>query len=301
MLQTIYMVTLTAEDVFAVAAAYEQWLGYRIVCRDRVSAELAQLWQAPNTTGRAQCLLQPASGEPVYLRFVEAPSVAGYAPLRTYGWNAVELLAEDPDALAQQLADSPFEIIGPPRNLSFSKNIRAMQAKGPADEVIYFTRMGSGKTSSSKLGQLGQAKTFVDRTFIMIVGGAEIETLRDFYATQLGMKVSTAKAGRISVLSRAFGLDPETPQMLAVTWLPKRFGIEIDQYPAAAIERPQVAGELPPGIASVSFTLRSLDEVKLPWRHAPRVIDEWPYAGRRAAVTVGTAGEWIELIEMSEK
>ncbi len=294
------MVTLTVEDVVFVAAAYEQWLGYRIVQRGKVSSELAQLWQAPNTIGRTQCLLQPASGEPVYLRFVEAPPVTGYVPLRTYGWNAVELLAEDPDALAEHLAASPFEIIGPPRNLSFSENIRAMQVKGPANEVLYFTRMGSGKMPS-KLGKLGQAQTFVDRTFIIIVGGANIDTIRAFYADQLGMKVSKATAGRISVLSRAFGLDPETPQMLAVTWLPKRFGIEIDQYPTAAIERPQIAGDLPPGIASVSFTLRSLDKVALPWRHAPCVIDEWPYEGRRAAVTVGAAGEWIELIELSEK
>ena len=293
MLQTICMVTLTVEDVAAVAAAYEQWLGYRIVQSGTVSSDLAQLWQAPETAGRAQCLLQPASGEAVYLRLVEAPSVAGYAPLRTYGWNAVELLAEDPDALAQHLADSPFKIIGAPRNLSFSENIRAMQVKGPANEVLYFTRMGSGKTSF----KLGQAQTFVDRPFIIVVGGANIDTLRAFYADQLGMKVSRATAGRISVLSRAFGQDPETPQMLAVTWLPERFGIEIDQYPAAAIERPQIAGDLPPGIASVSFTLSSLDEVKLPWRHAPQPLDEWPYAGRRAAVTVGLAGEWIELIE----
>ena len=213
--------------------------------------------------------------------------------MRTFGWNVLELLAEDPDALAARLTDSPFTIIGAPRNLSFSENIRAMQVQGPADEVLYFTHMGSGKTSS----QLGHAQSFVDRTFIVVAGGADIEALRAFYAEHLRMKVSRAIAGRISVLSRAFGMDPETPQTLAVAWLPERFGIELDQYPAAALERPQIAGELPPGIASVSFTVHSLDEAALPWRHAPQPVNEWPYEGRRAAVTVGAAGEWIELIE----
>ncbi len=293
MLQTISMVTMTAEDVSAVAAAYEQWLGYRIVQSGTVSAELAQLWQTPNVAGRAQCLLQPASGEPVYLRFVEAPPVTGYAPLLTYGWNAVELLAEDPDALAQHLADSPFKIIGEPRNLTFSEHIRAMQAIGPAGELLYFTRITPGMTRF----KLGHAHSFVDRPFIIINGGADIDVLRAFYAEQLKLKVSPTSAGRIAVLSRAYGMDDETPQTLSLAALPDRFGVELDQYPAAAVVRPQVEGELPPGIASVSFTLASLDEVKLPWRHAPQAIDEWPYAGRRAAVTVGLAGEWIELIE----
>jgi hypothetical protein len=293
MLQTIRMVTVTASNVAAVAAAYERWLGYQIVKRNAVSSELARLWQTPNVAGRAQCWLQPASGEPVYLRFIEAPSVTGYAPLRTYGWNAIELLAADPDDLAARLADSPFEIIGPPRNLRFSEHIRAMQAIGPAQELLYFTRITPGKTALN----LGHARSFVDRPFIVVNGGADLEALRTFYAEHLKLKVSPASSGRIAVLSRAYGLDEDATQMLALAALPERFAIELDQYPAAAIARPQAAGELPPGIASVSFTLGSLDEIAWPWRHAPQAISEWPYDGRRAAVAVGAAGEWIELIE----
>ncbi|NOT59472.1 MAG: hypothetical protein HOP19_04515 [Acidobacteria bacterium] len=293
MLQTICMVTLMVPNVSAVATAYEQWLDYRIVNRDVVSVELARLWQAPHVAGRAQCWLQPASGEPVYVRFVEAPLVAGYAPLRTLGWNAVELLVEDPDALAARLADSPFKLIGAPRNLSFSEHVRAMQVIGPAHELLYFTRITPGKTNF----KLGHAQSFVDRPFIIINGGADLEALRAFYIEHFKLNVSPTSAGRIAVLSRAYGLDDDTPQKLALASLPENFAIELDQYPAEVIERPQLTGELPPGIAMVSFTLGSLNEVALPWRQAPQAISEWPYDGHRAAVTVGAAGEWIELIE----
>ena len=134
MLQSILAVTICAEDLPAVEAAYSNYLNYRVVERGTVSAALAAHWHAPAMTGRAWLLLQPASGAPVYLRFVQQTHVAGYAPLKTYGWNAAELLVQDPDALAEGLAASPFKIVGPPRNLSSNDNIRAMQVVGPAHE-----------------------------------------------------------------------------------------------------------------------------------------------------------------------
>ena len=33
------------------------------------------------------------------------------------------------------------------------------------------------------------------------------------------------------------------------------------------------------------------------WREEPTVIDSFPYNNRRVGVTIGVAGEWIELIE----
>jgi hypothetical protein len=50
-------------------------------------------------------------------------------------------------------------------------------------------------------------------------------------------------------------------------------------------------------MAMVSFIVDDLSSRKLSWRSPPTVQHERPYLGRRAAVVIGAAGEWIELIE----
>jgi hypothetical protein len=47
----------------------------------------------------------------------------------------------------------------------------------------------------------------------------------------------------------------------------------------------------------VSFTADSIARIAAKWRARPAAISAFPYNGRRAAVTVGPAGEWIEVIE----
>ena len=82
------------------------------------------------------------------------------------------------------------------------------------------------------------------------------------------------------------------------TQFPSSFLIELDQYPEGAISRPIRRGHLPPGIAMVTFAVKSFDGVQLPWKVKPAVRAEAPYNGRRAGLIIGPAGEWIELVEM---
>ena len=65
--------------------------------------------------------------------------------LKVSGWNAAELIVEDVDGLAVQLENSPFKIIGSPADLSFTKNIRAMQVMGPANEILYLTQFKNNR------------------------------------------------------------------------------------------------------------------------------------------------------------
>lgn len=293
MLELIAIVTLVAPDVDTAVVAYQEDLGYQKVASGTVSRELATTWGKARMQGRQYALLQPASGEPVYLRIVQGDTVPGYTAMRTFGWNANELLVRDPDELAEALVGSAFEIVGPPRNLSSSDAIRAMQVKGPAEEIVYLTRITPGASGFD----LGSAQSRVDRTFIVVVGGPDIDELRAFYAEVLGLPVSPAQDVRMSVMSNANGLDPETLHPLAIAQLPSRFLIELDQYPPQATTRPQRHLELPPGMAMVSFTVASLD----PFRDrlvAPAVtLKEAPYENSLAGVLVGPAGELIELIE----
>lgn len=289
MLQSILAVTICAEDLPAVEAAYTQYLNYLVVERGMISAELAAYWQAPLMKGRAYLILQPESGAEVYLRFVQAAPVAGYAPLKTYGWNATEILVQDPDTLAERLANSPFKIVGPPRNLSSNDNIRAMQVIGPADELLYLTRVEPGNAAF----KLGSAATPVDHVFIVVCGTPDLESARRFYAKQSHLEVTPPIGVRMSVLSKAYEQDPETLHPLAVAELRVTGLIELDQYPPQATGRQQCEGELPPGLAMVSFSVESLSGLAA----TPLALAEAFYAGCRAVVLTGAAGELIELVE----
>jgi len=84
---------------------------------------------------------------------------------------------------------------------------------------------------------------------------------------------------------------------LAIATISQRFLIELDEYPPAIGSRPVSDGFLPPGTSMVTFEVENLDAFDVDWRATPATLDGLPYNGRRTAVTVGPAGEWLELIE----
>ena len=294
MLKTILMVTIMASDLATVERAWRDEMSYRAVDQGALPPALAASWAAPALAGRPYLIMQPASGEPVWLRFIEDPSSGDYQSMKTEGWNAVEILVQDPDSLAEALAGSlRFKVVGPPRYLTDQQNIKAMQVLGPAGELIYFTDVGSPQKSGFGLQP---ARTWVDRVFIMVVGARDLSALRDFYSAALGMPTTVPVPYRIGVLSRAYGLPDETLHKLSIAQLSDRFLIELDEYPAAAQPARSPAGSLPPGIAMVTF---EVDEWRpdLPWLAAPGPHAGFPYGGRRAGVLRGAAGEYIELVE----
>ena len=294
MLKTILMVTIMASDLATVERAWRDEMSYHAVDQGAVPPALAASWNAPALAGRPYLIMQPASGEPVFLRFIEEPSNGDYQPLKTEGWNAVEILVQDPDGLAEALAGSRrFKVVGPPRYLTDQQNIKAMQVLGPAGELIYFTDVGSPQKSGFGLQP---ARTWVDRVFIMVVGARDLSALRDFYSATLGLTTTAPVPYRIGVLSKAYKLPDETLHKLSIAQISDRFLIELDEYPAAAQPARSPAGSLPPGIAMVTF---EVDEWRsdLPWLAAPGPRASFPYGGRRAGVLTGAAGEYIELVE----
>lgn len=293
MLTVIIAVTMTVPDLAAVERAYGTYLGYRVVERGQVTTELASVWNTPALAGREYLLMQPASGEPVFLRVVRQQAMPGFAPMKTWGWNSNEILVQDTYAVHERLKGSPFAIVGEPKGLSMNPEIIAMQAIGPAGELIYLTRIPEGKS----LFNLGSAKSFVDRTFIVVLGGPDIAAMRRFYAEVLGMPTTDPAPSTISVLAKAYGLPPDRQFPLGIVRFPQNFLIELDEYPAQATARPTRPGELPPGMAMVTFGVASLDAVEAEFVAPPRLVGQLPYSGRRVAVIRGAAGELIELVE----
>lgn len=287
MLGAIRCVTICADDLATIEHAYTEVLEYRVTERSQLSMAQAKAWSAPAMAGAEMLLMSPSAAEDFQFRFIARPADPDYIPLTTWGWNAAELMVRDVDAMAKRIPGSAFELVGEPRDLSFCSDIRAMQIKGPGNEILYLTEF---KRPVPGL-DVPVARSAVDRTFIVIVGGPSMERLQDFYHQQFHIPRAPVVESRVTMLSRALGVSVETLYPIAALGLQGQSLIEVDEMPGLTSQRRTESGLLPPGIALVSF---NCDE--LPPQHETLQLDQLPYSGKKAAVIYGVAGEIIELI-----
>ncbi len=283
MLGDIRRVTVSATDLGAVEHAYGEYLEYRVTGRGEVSETMAAAWGSPAAAGAATLLMQPAAGDDFEFRFVATPAYPDYVPLTTYGWNASEIMVQNVDAMAERVAGSPFEIVGEPRDLSFSDDIRAMQLRGPADEIIYLTEFKNPVPGLT----VPVARSAVDRTFIVILGGASMDGLQDYYHQTFGIAKAPPVESRVTMLSKALGVSIETLYPIAALGLQGESLIEVDEMPAQVGPRPRHAGHLPPGIAMVGFACDAVP--------AGAAVAE-----PGVAVMTGATGELIELFDTAK-
>ncbi len=291
----IKIATVCAEDVEAVAKSYQDYFGYERRDEASVTAAQAEAWGTPGMAGKKLVTMAPESGSEVYIRIIENTNMPAYEPLKSFGWNAIEITIKDADALNQQLKDSPFDVVGEPALLDFSDKIYPMQAVGLANELFYLNEVRGNLPDYD----LPLARAFVDHTFIMILATPDMQKAIDFYTENFGWSQGNAYHVKYSVINEAYNLPEETPHHLSMTCVGRDVNNEVDQYPETTIERPCADGMLPPGIALVSYIVQSLDAVTAEFIAPPRTYEGLPYHGRRAATCVGAAGELIELIEAS--
>jgi hypothetical protein len=232
-------------------------------------------------------ILGPASSERVFLRFVESPSARGWRALTSFGWNATEFVVQDVDGLAKRLHGGAFEIIGLPKGLTRFPMIRAMQAIGPAGECCYFTEVGEGSGLT-----LAPARSFVGRVFIAVAAGPDADALFEPYS-RFANVIDPPVATPVRVISDAHGLPPETLHRHGLVRLPEGTMVELDAYPPSARTRDCADGELPPGMAMVSFAVGTLPQMDFA---APPASCDLPGLGGQSAWVYGAAGERIEWI-----
>ena len=293
-LREIELVTHCVPDLAGEVAAWRDYLGYEVLQQGELDAALCAAWDTPADAGAPYALLQPPTGITA-IRFVQTAQREGYWPPVTWGWNATEILVEDPDELAARLDGSPFVRFGGPADLYFApKAPRAIQTYAPSGAMVYFTRIQPG---GSRYGLHG-AKAAVDRIFNVVLGGPSLKALSDFYANTMGLRVGPPMPFTMTLAAQACNAPPETTFPICVAPLRARNSIlELDEYPETTQPRSRPAGALPGGMSMVSFRTPSLDNFPVPLRAAPAVIQEAPYHGRRVAVCAGPAGEWLELVE----
>ena len=284
--------TLTTPDVDAAAARYTQWLDYEVIERGEVDADLAAGWGAPASAGRTTAVLRPASGSEVYLRFVEGDPEPAYRPLRTYGWAAIEICVQDTLAVAERMARSPFEIIGPPKALDGLPAIFPMQVKGPDQEIVYLTQINDDLPAYD----LPRAESLIDKLFILVLAASDMGASRDWFARVLDIQAGREMEIVYSMINKAFGLADEAKHVLTTGIHGRDCFLEFDQYPPEAETRPGRPDALPPGVAMTTLLHPSFDTIPGDWIAPPAMREGAIYGGRRTGTLRAPDGTLVEIV-----
>lgn len=286
--------TIVTADLDGHVDLYSRFFDYRVEHRGAVTRDQAELWGAPAMAGARQAVMRTGSGADSWLRLVEDVDAEPLAPMRTLGWSAIEVAVVAVDGLHEPFAVAPWRIIGAPADLSFTDAIRAMQVAGPMGEVFYLTQIKRQLPGFD----LPDAAAPIDRLFVLILGCRDTAAAARFYETLFGCPAAPGFNAEIRVVNGAYGLEPGTKIPLATITTGGRSLIEIDGFPAAAAARTAAPGRLSAGTAIGTFYAADLDKVGADWIAPPRRLDMAPYAGRRAGVVRGPAGELTEVIEI---
>jgi catechol 2,3-dioxygenase-like lactoylglutathione lyase family enzyme len=280
--------TLTTPDPVAAARQYQEFFGYLHLETGIVSQGLADSWGAPAMAGRGYTVIGPSSGVPVFLRFVESPAVPGFVPLRSFGWGAIELCVQDVQAVHARMQGSPFEIIGPPRALDGDPKIWPMQVQGPDGEIVFLTEIRGDDPGA----RLPRAACLVDCLFIAVLACADIAATRAWFDDVLGCRGGPDFELAYTTLSRAFGLPVTAKHKIALLGHGEDAFLQLDQYPAGAAARVTRPGELPPGVAMVSFAAPA-------WGQEAGVGEAGVvYGGGRRKIVRTPEGAVVELIAL---
>ena len=283
------MATVSVVNLEESEELYNEWLYYETIERGTVPVELALSWGAEKTGGQPYVVMQPASGEDVYIRLIKINQPPKYIANTTWGWNAIEIICEDPDGLNEDFKNSPFKILGEPDALKNYPSIRAMQVQGKEEDVIYFTT----ETGSYRKSPLPRPQSKIGRIFIMVVAGPDIFKLQDWYSEKFNMQKKKINNSPIALINKAQGIPLDSERPLTTLSLSEHGNLlELDGYGNNTGPRMQNIDELPPGISITSISVKNLDDLDL--KYITRPINSY---GSRSATVVGPAGELLELIE----
>lgn len=288
--------TLTVSELAHSENCYRDYMDYRVIESGHLDKGLAASWGAPNCAGARYSVLEPASRTPIYLRLVEQPPHRDFEPLKTYGWAAIEICVEDVLKANERLLHSPFEIIGPPREIDGLPAIYPMQVKGPDGEIVYLTQIRSDLPAYD----LPRASAPIDRLFIFVLACSDMHASIRFAVEKLGLAFGRDMQIVYTMLANAFGMPHEKLHTISTVVHGRDVFFEFDQYPPAATPRPQHKGQLPPGVAIGTITLPDFSaRITLleDWLIAPPALRPGPvYGGRLSATLRGPDGALFEVV-----
>lgn len=286
--------TLLTPDPDAAAARYGEWFDYVPVEDGRLDADLAASWGAPASAGARYVVLRPASGADVFLRIVEGKTPPAYRPLRTYGWAAIEICVTDVLAVNERMKRSPFEIIGPPREIPGLPAIFPMQVKGPDGEIVYLTQIRDDLPAYD----LPRAASLIDKLFICVLACSDMRASLKWFEDVIGLTPGREMDIEYTMLAASFGTPKSQLYTIATMTHGRDVFLELDQYPDAAEPRPQSAGALPPGVSMLTLKHPEFERVRGPFIRPPARRNGAVYGGGRTAVLCAPDGALVEIVEI---
>lgn len=289
--------TLSVADLDRSVELYCDWLDYSTEERGELNVDLAGSWGAPSAAGRRFAILRPASGHDIFIRLVENRIHPDYVALRTFGWAAIEICVQDVLKANERILKSPFEVIGPPKELDGLPAIYPMQMKGPDQEIVYLTQIRDDLPAFD----LPRAESLIDRLFILVMACSDMKASLAWMAKHIKIDIGRDEMEIVyTMLANAFDLPLEDPHIISTMVHEKDVFLELDQMPPQATVRPGYDGELPQGIALGTFWHPHFDEIdaicKDLWITPPTVYESAVYGGKRAATLRAPDGTLVEIV-----
>lgn len=287
--------TLTMPDVRASVDRYCEWLDYAVVEEGELERDLALSWGAPANAGRCYAILEPASMSDVFLRFVEGDHRPDYLPLRTYGWAAIEICVKDVLAVNERMQRSPFEIIGPPREIEGLPAIFPMQVKGPDGEIVYLTQIRDDLPAYD----LPRAETLIDKLFICVLACSDMRRSAKWFEDVVGLSFGREMTIEYTMLQSAFNTPKERLYTISTMVHERDVFLELDQYPEMATPRAHAAHALPPGFSLLTLKTPDFSRIRGEWITPPRHRDGAIYGGGRTGTLRAPDGALVEIVEVA--
>lgn len=285
--------TLTSSDLDRSIDWYTTWLDYTLVEDTLLSPDVARSWDADKAAGRRQVTLRPASNRDVYLRFVEQDPHPDYEPLKSYGWNAIEICTQDTDRVNARMIESPFEIIGPPKKIAGLDAIYPMQVMGPDREVVYLTQINDDLPTYD----LPRAQSLIDSLFILVTGSPDMERELQWLQDVIGLSPGRTMAINYTMINKAHGLPDGTQHALATVTHERDCFLEVDHYPDGSTARARRDDELYPGIAVATLKHPDFDAVLARTGATAITPPGIIYGGKRAFTVTSPDGTLYEIVE----
>lgn len=289
--------TLSVADLSRSVDLYTEWLDYSVEERGPLDADVAASWGAPLAADRPSAVLRPSSGHDVFIQLVENKVHPNYVPLRTYGWAAIEICVQDVLEANERILKSPFEVIGPPREIDGLPAIHPMQMKGPDGEIVYLTEIRDDLPAFD----LPRAEALIDRLFILVMGCSNMAESLAWMEKHVDIAIGQDRMEIVyTMLANAFGTPLDGLHAISTMVHDRDVFLELDQYPPAANLRPAYDDELPQGIAVGTFWHPNFDEIVernkdaliTPASVKPSAI----YAGKPSATLRAPDGTLVEIV-----
>ena len=259
----ISLVTILTRNLESSLSMYSQAFNWEILQSIHpLNLELAQRWGATKLAGAPTATVAGINGG---VRFIQSQDYLTPAPLKTFGWSALEVCVDDVFYYTDRAVKAGFTLLNEPVALSGSDKplpLIAAQLAGLNGEVLYITQILDEMPNF----ELPDVKKESGSIFICVLGASDLEASRKVLEEGFDLRRASDRHVAIKVLNKVYDKPLTDTHRLSSLQLSGRNAIEIDQMPAEAVDREVKDGLLPPGISIVSVIGQSNQEIflKLP-------------------------------------